>query len=194
MLKSKKVAVTGTLASGKSSVCHFFKQLGAHTVSADQIVHELLSDHTDLVNKVTRLLGDEVLTKGKLSREAIADKVFNDPHLLLALEELLHPHVFERISAEGNRAKGLFIAEVPLLFEATGEGDFDTTIAVVSSKGQERSGLSAEAFERRSARQLSAEEKAARADITIHNDGSLEELREAVTKIYKQLTKQIGHS
>ncbi len=190
MLNLVKLAVTGGLSCGKSTVCHFLKQLGAYTVSADQIVHELLSDSEELVNKVTKLLGDEIMNKGKLNRQAIAKQVFEHPHLLLELEQLLHPHVFERIAEERERAAGhpLFVVEIPLLFETGAERDYDKTLAVTSKRGEERSGLTADAFKQRASRQLPPEEKAKRADIIITNDGTLDELQTAVTKVFNNLT------
>lgn len=187
-----KVAITGGLSCGKSTVCHFLKQLGAYTVSADKIVHELLSDSEELVNKVTKLLGDEVMKEGKLNRKAIAEQVFEHPHLLLELEQLLHPHVFEQIADEHGKAADhlLFAAEIPLLFETEAECDYDKTIAVTSNSAKERSGLTADAFEKRTARQLPPEEKARRADIVIQNDGTLDELQMAVAKVYHQLNEQ----
>ena len=57
MLKLKKVAVTGGLSCGKSSVCRIFKELGAYVVSADKIVHQLLSPDANLGQKIVQLIG-----------------------------------------------------------------------------------------------------------------------------------------
>ena len=97
MLKLKRIAITGGIASGKTSVCRVFQELGAFVVNADAIVHELLSPNTNLSQQIIRLLGNDILVDGKLSRRVIADKVFKDPEALHALEKLLHPAVLHKI-------------------------------------------------------------------------------------------------
>ena len=105
MLELVKVAVTGGIASGKSSACRFFKELGAHVVSADNIVHRLLSPETKVGLQVIHLLGPEIVTKGQISRRAIAKKVFNNPLLLEALEKIIHPAVNEELDKEVQRVR-----------------------------------------------------------------------------------------
>src|SRR3989344_834415 len=97
MLKLKKIAITGGVASGKTSVCRFLQELGAFVVNADVIVHELLVPGTDLGQQIIRQFGPEVLQNGEISRRVIAEKVFEDPQQLLKLEKLLHPAVLHKI-------------------------------------------------------------------------------------------------
>lgn len=68
MLKLSRVAVTGSIASGKSTVCHLFKELGAYTISADEIVHELLVPDSPLGRSVVELLGREIIKDGFLDK------------------------------------------------------------------------------------------------------------------------------
>ena len=197
MLKLKKVAITGGVASGKSTVCKVFQDLGAFVIDADAIVHELLSLDTDLSQKIIRLLGKDVLENEKLSRRLIADKVFKDPELLHALEKLLHPAVLHKLeesyhSACQNGRKGLFVAEIPLLYEIGQEGSYDAVIAVLASdeKSRERfqrAGHSDQEYDRRMKRQWHPDEKASRANYTINNDGSFEDLRRKAAELYKTL-------
>ena len=85
MLKIKKVAVTGGLAAGKTTVCQLFKELGACVVSADEIVHQLLSPGTAVGQQVVSLLGSDIISDQGLDRKKIAAKVFSQPDLLLSL-------------------------------------------------------------------------------------------------------------
>ena len=62
MLKLKKIAVTGGLAAGKTTVCQIFKELGAYVVSADEIVHQLLSPDTAVGQQVVSLLGSDIVS------------------------------------------------------------------------------------------------------------------------------------
>ena len=80
------MAVTGGLSCGKSSVCRIFKELGAYVVSADEIVHQLLSPDTNLGQKIISLLGTEIVVNQKLDRSRIAEMYFKNPELLNRLK------------------------------------------------------------------------------------------------------------
>lgn len=202
MLDLKKIAVTGGLSSGKSSVCRFFKEHGAYVISADEIVHYLLSPTTELGKKVVSLLGEDIITQGQINRAKVADKIFHDAELLKKTENLLHPAVREEILSAYRKVSeaestSLFIAEIPLLYEAGMDKDFDYVISVVADreKSIERFQLSTtygpEEFQKRMTRQLEPEKKAARADIVIHNNGSLAELKQTVIDIFQKLNPTI---
>lgn len=197
MLILKKVAVTGGLSCGKSSVCRFFKELGASVVSADEIVHQLLSPEAPVGQKVIKLIGPDIVVKGQIDRSKIAKKVFNNSKLLRSLEKILHPAAVDEMEKQYQQAKvqgktPLFVAEIPLLFEAD-MGSYDATIAVIADsevcrqRFQKSTGYDKDEFNKRMARQLSPEEKAQRADFVIHNNGSIEDLRKAVIALYNKL-------
>lgn len=190
MLILKKIAVTGGVASGKSTVCKFFEELGACVVSADAIGHEMLNLESPVGHRVVDLLGDDIVERGQISRSRVADKVFRDSKQLKALEAILHPAIFQRIEeryAAAQKAKlcSLFVVEMPLLFETHTESDYDATIAVL--RDETLCGDSSD-YERRMQHQLSPALKAAKATYTLHNNGSLDELRIAVRKLYHILT------
>lgn len=202
MLELKKIAITGGLSSGKTSICRFFKELGAYVVSADEIVHLLLTPTTDLGHQVINLLGDDVVVNGQIDRSKIAEKVFKDIGLLKELEKLLHPAVREEVSKHYKKAltsgdATLFVAEIPLLFEAGGEKSYDYTISVIADPEESlkhfqlSTGYGKDEYQRRMARQLSPKEKSARANFVINNNGSLADLKQAVTNIYNQLKPSI---
>ena len=79
MLKLKKIAVTGGLAAGKTTVCQLFKELGAYVVSADEIVHQMLSPDTVVGQQVVSLLGSDIVSGLGIDRKKIAAKVFYPP-------------------------------------------------------------------------------------------------------------------
>lgn len=194
----RKVAVTGGLSSGKSSVCNCFKELGAYVVSADEIVHQILSSDTNIGQKVINLIGRDIVVNGQIDRSQVAKKVFDNPLLLKSLEKLLHPAVldevkkqFERVKLEGKAP--LFIAEVPLLFETGMEKFFDYTITVVADPERclkfflNNTKYDRNEYEKRSTNQLSMAEKEQKADFAIHNNGSIAELKVEVKRIYNRL-------
>lgn len=199
MLNLVKIAVTGGLSSGKSSACCFFKELGAYVMSADEIVHQLLSSHTIIEQKVIELIGSDIVVDQQIDRSKIASKVFNQPQLLKSLEDLLHPAVYEEIEKQYEKIRQqekfpLFVAEIPLLFESHGEGHFDYTVAILTEDEvcKDRfcqAGGDVDSYRRRAARQLSGSEKARKADFTIRNTGSLKEMKNAVKDLFNHLTK-----
>lgn len=188
MLKLRRVAVTGGISCGKSLFCRYLKEFGAYVVSADKIVHQILSPDTGPGKQVIELLGPSIVVNGHIDRGLVAKKVFDNPILLQSLEKILHPAVRKQIDDEYRQAsaKGgftLFVAEVPLLFEAGMEKDFDAVVAVVADEEtcierfKESTGYDAEEYRRRTKRQLSPKAKAERAAIIIYNNSTMEHLR-----------------
>lgn len=198
MLTLKKVAVTGGLASGKTSVCRFLESCGAYVISADQVVHKLLSPNHAIGQQVISLLGSDVSSEKQIDRSKIAEIVFSNPEKLQALENLIHPAVldeiercYQEISKEKNYT--LFVAEIPLLYESESEKLFDAVISVIADESvckerfQKSTGYSVNEFDRRMARQYHPEQKAAAADYVIFNNGDFEHLKDQVSKIYPML-------
>lgn len=201
MLKLKKVAIIGGLSSGKSSVCRILKELGAYVVSADKIVHQLLSSDTHLGQEIVKLLGSDVLVNQKLDRSRIARIVFHNPKLLIALEELIHPAVYRELDKDYERQRSLsnppplFVAEIPLLFESGGKRDYDAVVAVVADleicrdRFEKATGNDQTEFNKRMARQLSLNEKAMLADYVIMNNGTISDLQQTTRELYQELIK-----
>lgn len=198
MLMLKKVAITGGLACGKSSVCQIFRELGAYVVSADEIVHQLLSPKTSLGQQVIALLGSDIIVNDQIDRSRIAKKVFNDKALLRSLEQILHPAVQAEIEKNYQKAKEegkarLFIAEIPLLFEGRSGKTFDATITVIADRETSMkrfmasTGYDKEEYNRRMEQQLPIEEKIRRADYVINNQDTLQQLRQMVGELYQSL-------
>lgn len=188
----KKVAVTGGISTGKSSVCHILKELGAYVVSADEIVHRLLVPETELGKKVVALLGQDIVVNKAIKRETIANKVFRNDNLLLALEKLLHPEVQKEIEAEYKRVLSskhrLFVAEVPLLFEAHYEGYYDVILLVCCEEALAKKRMNdSREYERRSKRFASLKDKMEKSTFIIENNGTFAELKTHLTKIYSHL-------
>jgi dephospho-CoA kinase len=193
----RKVAVTGEIASGKTTACQLFKELGAYVVYTDEIVHQLLLPTTHLGKEIIAILGVDIVVDGKISREKVSQKVFSSPHLLKGLEALIHPEVRKAIEINyvqaSQHAAPLFVVEIPLLFEAHMECDFDIIIVITCGETtcKTRSPLSLPDYERRSERLLSIEQKIKRADLVISNDGNLDDLRQQIYLTYHSLKEHI---
>lgn len=178
------IAVTGPLASGKSTFVKALGDLGAETVSADEVVHDLLAGDGETIEVVTRRFGEGVRGENGIDRKALGREVFGDAEALRDLEEILHPRVREETERRAAASEAhLFVAEIPLLFEGGRGEQFDLTVAVTTPDERrwawaEERGMGEEQRRAIEDRQLSGEEKARRADVVVENDGDLDKLRE----------------
>ena len=189
------VGLTGGLGSGKSEALSALAGLGAATLSTDAVVHELLASD-ELRDVVVARLGEEVARDGGLDRSLIAERVFGDDEARKWLEGELWPRVGQRVAEwkqevdELDPAPRAAVVEVPLLFESGMDAAFDATIAVIADEDvrAERAGARGHAsVEERAGRQLSQGEKAQKADYAVRNDGTLEELRETLSRVLARL-------
>jgi len=186
------VGLTGGIAAGKSEALAVFSRLGAATLSADAVVHELL-DSEPLRGRLAERWGPDVAPGGRVDRGRIGAIVFADPDQIGWLEAQIHPLVRERMAAWLGSLPAhteVAVVEIPLLFESELEGAFDTTVAVVAGEDVRRERAEARGHAlvgEREARQLSQEEKSARADHTIRNEGSVEDLERALSALVAKL-------
>ena len=160
-------------------------------LSSDLLVHQLYRSEP-VRAAVRERFGERVLRGGEIDRDALAARAFATAEDRAWLERLLWPLVGERIAAWRERQERrqppprALAVEVPLLFEAGMEGDFDATIAIVADE-RLRARRAAErghrALDARAARQLSQEEKAARATYVVLNDGSVAELERRLEEV-----------
>jgi len=208
-----RVALTGGIACGKSTVLRMFQQQDLDRIfalSADSLVHRLYAPGTPVYQQVVAAFGEGILDQDKkINRGKLADLAFSTAEKRKQLEAIVHPAVIQgetewmaQVAREHPRAR-IAIIEIPLLFETGSEKRFDKTIAVTCSPEQsvERFGnrhknlgeqeARAE-VERRSQAQLSWEEKTRRADFVIDNSKGLAELDAAVRRTCAEILKSIS--
>jgi dephospho-CoA kinase len=189
------IGLTGGMGAGKSTALKALERLGAAVQSSDAVVHELY-EGAQLREAVVARWGEEVAPGGVVDRAEVARRAFADEGGRTWLEATIWPLVGERMGNWLAQARALepapraIVVEVPLLFEAGMEGAYDATIAVVASEplreqraAQRGHALTAE----RAARQLSQDEKAARATYVVANDGSIEELERELSAVLGEL-------
>lgn len=185
------VGLTGGLGAGKSTALIVLAELGAATFSTDAAVHDLLTGE-ELRGQIVGRLGPGVLSGGEIDRSAVAAQVFASPSDRKWLESVLWPLVGREVAAWREGVDALdeppvaAVVEVPLLFEAGMEDGFDHTVAVVAGEAvrAERAGARGHlAVDERADRQLTQEEKSHRADFTVRNDGTPDELKQQLSRV-----------
>ena len=189
------VGLTGGLGAGKSAALRALRELGASTLSTDAVVHELLAG-PELRDIVSARFGPQVVRNGNLDRSLIAERVFGDDDARRWLESELWPRVGERVASWRAEVDAVdpppraAVVEVPLLFESGMDSVFDRTIAVIADealRARRAGGRGHAAVAERAGRQLTQEAKAQRADFTVRNDGSLDELRQTLSLVLGKL-------
>ncbi|MEY3325590.1 MAG: hypothetical protein RL694_477 [Actinomycetota bacterium] len=196
-----KVAVTGGIGSGKSSVGEILQELGAVIIDSDELARTVIERGSPGYDQVLTAFGDEILTAGEIDRAKLAGLVFTEPELRKKLEGIVHPLVRE--AAEGIMrsipAESVVVNEIPLLFETDGAKRFDFVIAVQAPielriERLTQRGMKQYEIEKRLAAQASDEQRASIAHAVVVNDGSIEALRAKVEDLwFGQLKPKAGN-
>jgi dephospho-CoA kinase len=191
-----RIGLTGGLASGKSTVAAFLKELGAIVFDADAIVAALYRPGGRGAVAAKELFGDEVLdAAGRVDRARVAAIVFGSPRRRHDLEARIHPIVrreIERRFADARAAgAAVAVAEASQILEARTESEYDRVLLVAAPEEErvrrwEAGGGDAEDARRRIAAQIPPEAAALRATDAIVNDGTLADLRRKTEEIYKK--------
>lgn len=181
----RTVGLTGGIGSGKSTVSRLLAGRGAIVFDADAITRELQRPGEPVFDAIVRRFGPGVVADdGSLDRKALAELAFGDPAVLAELEGIIHPAVAEamteRLASVPDDVE-VVILEVPLLLEAAqhevaGVLVVDCPVETAILRLVEHRGMSEGDVRARLARQLSREERLARADFVVDNSGPLEQL------------------
>lgn len=197
-----RVGLTGGIASGKSTVALFLRELGCFVVDADAIVSELYRPGNAGHAAIVARYGESVLTaEGGIDRPRLAAIALATPASSLELNALIHPLVIAKqgqilgeLEAEGTPR--IAVVEATLLIESGGRERFDRIIVVdvppeIQKERAVQRGLDRGEAERRMSRQLSREERLAHADYVIENSGSLAELRASTGRVHEALLRDL---
>ena len=192
------VALTGNVASGKSTVAAQWAQSGIPIISADELSRLVVLPGTPGIQAVQNVFGDKILTAdGTLDRAGLRAIILSDEEARRKLEGILHPLIWERRYewVEARRVEGehLVISEIPLLFETGREDDFDVIVFVDAHESErtqrliQTRGLNMEEAKRLIGVQIKASVKRPRADYVLSNNGTLEDLNSSAYELLKEL-------
>ncbi|MGD2068644.1 MAG: dephospho-CoA kinase [Gemmatimonadota bacterium] len=188
------VALTGNVASGKSTVARIWADAGVPVIGADELARRAVARGSHGLAEVREAFGGEVITpQGELDRAAMRERVFGDDEARARLEAIVHPRVWSARERwlEERRAEGaeLVVSEIPLLFETRRETDFDVVVLVDAplelrlARMVESRGLDEGEARRIAEAQMDAATKRGRSDHVLDNAGSPEELRAAALEL-----------
>jgi len=192
----KKIAITGSLGTGKSTILKILQNLGFSTFSCDEVVKNLYKN-PDIQKKIIEIFGKEILSiDGKLNKKKILEKILEDNKLKEKLESLFHPLVKEKLLEfiRERKEEKIIFAEVPLLFEAGWEDLFDEIWVITCSPLTQkerilRKGLEEKLGEKLLKLQLSLKEKEKKAHKIIFSEKSFEELEKEIKEMLKEYLK-----
>lgn len=196
------VGLTGGIATGKSLVARFFRELGAEVVDADKLAHQVTAPGEPALEEIRQAFGPGVFTpQGRLDRRALGRLVFADAGKRRELERIVHPRIRQRLEEAVARLKTagapLIVLEIPLLFE-TGEPLLrliDRVVVVTAPEAvqlqrlQARNGFTEAEARARVAAQMPLVEKVRRADYVVENGGTPEETRRQVEQIWEAMRR-----
>jgi dephospho-CoA kinase len=185
-----KLALTGSIGMGKSTVAQMFERAGVPVFDADAVVRRLQAEDPELIASIGARFPHTV-SDGRLDRDALAAQVLGRPDELAALEVIVHPavHAERARFLLANQDKPALLFDIPLLFETHGEGAFDK-IVVVSAPAEiqrarvlGRPGMTEARLDAILERQLPDSEKRRRADFVIDTSGDLSTTERQVDEV-----------
>jgi len=182
-----KVALTGNIASGKSTVARIWSDAGIPVIRADDLARDAVAPGSHGLSRVVEEFGEDVLNEdGTLDRISLRTRVFRSPEERTRLEQILHPLIGSLrdawVARQNDQETAMVVAEIPLLYEAGLEKDYDLVVLVVSPRKErlrrltEERGFDEEEASRMMAAQIPADEKLSRADYVLDNGGTREDL------------------
>ena len=200
MVSVMKIGITGTIASGKTTVGYLLRRRRLPVFDCDGYVRICYQKNHPAFLQIAGLFPGNVLDdSGEINRQKVAGYVFSDEDLRQKLNDVIHPYVKEGLLRfmENHAADELVFAEVPLLFEAGWDSLFDVCCVVTCSEEtavkrmiEDRGYTEDQALERIRS-QMPGEEKCRLAEFVIQNEGSIKELDIIVSRWVADLRKEV---
>ena len=188
-----RIALTGGIGSGKTTVSDYFRKLGVPVIDADEASHEVTQAGEPVVQKISDVFGDSVLDcDGNLNRTALRNIVFGDPESRKLLESILHPEIRRRMNEAASRTQSPYcLFSIPLLIETTQHTSYDRILVVEASEDRRRSWLQARSDLTQSeitailSAQVSDEQRRCAADDLLINDGGIDDLHARIDRLHQ---------
>ena len=187
------VALTGGIASGKSTVAELFAKRGVEIIDTDVIARDLVAPGQPMLGSIVQAFGQELVDAyGRLKRRMLRELIFRYPDKRRQLEALMHPEIAAEARRQISEVRTAYcILVIPLLAETGGFAGIDRVLVVDAapetqlSRLAARDEVSAEEANATLAAQASREQRLAIADDVISNDGSLQDLEARVEQLHQ---------
>ncbi|EIF50453.1 dephospho-CoA kinase [Sulfurovum sp. AR] len=186
------IALTGSIATGKSSTVKLLEASGFHIIDADKIAHKILDEQHEAI---AERFGEALVHEGKVDRKALGAIVFSDNTQRQVLEALLHPLIYdeiERLSIEQDKLGKPYFIDIPLFFENE-RYPIKKSLVVYTTEEQQlerlmqREGYTKEEALNRIKAQIPVEEKRKRATYVIDNSGTLTQLEKECERVKEEI-------
>jgi dephospho-CoA kinase len=189
-----KIALTGGIGSGKTTVSDYFRKLGVPVIDADETSHEVTQAGAPAVQKIVDVFGDSVLDRdGNLDRTALRNIVFGDTESRKQLESILHPEIRRRMNDAASRTQSPYcLFSIPLLIETSQHTSYDRILVVETSEDrrrtwiQARSDLTEGEITAILSAQVSDEQRRGAADDLLINDGGIDDLHARIDRLHQR--------
>ena len=192
-----KLGITGGIGSGKSTVSEFFKKKGAFIFDADSEAKNLLTNNSNLSQRIIATFGSQVTTKKQLDLKRLSALVFSSSSLQNKLNNIVWPEVLGVMIDTAEKAENdgvtLFIVDAALLIEAGLNDFFNSILLITADKSMRlnrillRKNIPENQIEKRMALQMPESEKQKQAQTTIKNNGNMQELHTQLELFWKKL-------
>ena len=192
-----KLGITGGIGSGKSTASEFFKKKGAFIFDADSEAKNLLTNNSNLSQRIIATFGSQVTTKKQLDLKRLSVLVFSSKSLQGKLNKIVWPEVSSVMIDAAEKAQNdgvtLFIVDAALLIEAGFDDFFNSILLITADKSMRlnrillRKNIPENQIEKRMALQMPESEKQKQAQTTIKNNGNMQELHTQLELFWKKL-------
>ena len=187
-----RVALTGGIASGKTTVANLFAALGVPVIDTDVIAREVVEPGQPALDRVVETFGRDVLGEdGRLDRRRMRERIFADPDARRRLEAILHPAIRDEMERQSRAAGGEYqVLVIPLLAEGKRRGHVDRVLLVDAPEELQierlisRDGVTHEQARASLKAQATRAERLAIADDVVHNTGRVDDLRAQVAGLH----------
>lgn len=198
-----RIGLTGSIATGKSTVTNMLKELGAFVIDCDKTARDVVAPGTRGLAKIEAAFGkDAVAADGSMDRVYIGDLVFRNPGMKKRLENILFPLIFEALNEELLRleregATPVVFLDMPLLYEVKYDSYVDEVwlvyvpFEVQLSRLMKRNDYTKEEALLRIHSQISVDKKKSLAQQVIDNSGTLEDTKEQVRSLWERLQTRL---